>query len=63
MAVCFLGVGKCCRDRPSLICFGTGAELLRNLLKLGMSSSLMDVGSFSLLIAFNMSTSKTKDDN
>jgi hypothetical protein len=32
VATCFLGVGKCCRDMPRLICFGTGAQLLRNLL-------------------------------
>jgi hypothetical protein len=32
MVACFLGVGKCCRDRSILICFGTGAKLLRNLL-------------------------------
>jgi len=32
VAACFLGVGKCCRDRPRLICFGTGPKLMRNLL-------------------------------
>jgi hypothetical protein len=32
-------------------------------MKLGMSSSLMDVGNFRLLIAFKMSTSNTKDNN
>jgi len=32
-------------------------------IKLGMSSSLTDVDSFRLLIAFKMSTSKTKDNN
>lgn len=33
VAACVLGVGKCCRDRPRLVCFGTGAKLLRNLLQ------------------------------
>jgi len=32
-------------------------------MKLGMSSSLMDVGSFRLLITFKIYTSKTKDNN
>lgn len=64
-AACFLGVGKCCRYRPRLICFGSGAKITEKpfIIKIGMSSSLMDVVNFRSLIAFKMSTSKTKDNN
>ena len=66
MAAGFLGVGKCCRYKPRLICFGSGAKITekRFIIKMGMSSSLMDVlVNFRCLIAFKMSTSKTKDNS